>query len=273
MSKAKARHHYIPQHYLRGFATPENEDQIWVFDRAGKKFYRTNVRNVAQENYYYYSNTIESLLANEVEGPAISVINKVRNVEPLTYKEKILMCKYIMYMYTRVPRYRERVKAILPKVVEEQLDEWKKELEQAQSQGHIPEENTDQILNFIQTVHQQIVANPPKDYLLPRRVGVISFALQHMTWTFLTRSKSPYFLTSDNPFVYTERKGIRPPDGEIIFPISKNVLLWARWQGSNDLTYMPAKDSLTMEINGYIGGNATRLVFYPADEEWIRHLM
>ena len=31
-------HHYLPQHYLRCFSTPDNPDYIWMYDKSSKEF-------------------------------------------------------------------------------------------------------------------------------------------------------------------------------------------------------------------------------------------
>lgn len=54
--------HYVPQFYLRQFAS--DDGQIWVYDKVSDKAFRTAVRNVAGERYFYDSDEIEQALGD-----------------------------------------------------------------------------------------------------------------------------------------------------------------------------------------------------------------
>jgi hypothetical protein len=56
--------HYVPQFYLRGFAS--TKDQLFVVDRRNKKAYRTGPRNVAGETHFNRIE-VESIAPNAVE--------------------------------------------------------------------------------------------------------------------------------------------------------------------------------------------------------------
>jgi hypothetical protein len=92
-----------------------------------------------------------------------------------------------------------------------------------------------------------------------------------MNWTFLIRETPPYFLTSDNPFIFTERRGLGDEKAEIIFPVSKNVMLWATWKIRDQ--FLPLAENAIQDVNGFIAGNATRFVFYCEDAVWIYELL
>jgi len=70
-------HHYIPQYYLKGF-TSSDDDMIWVYEKGGSLKYRANVKIIAQKPNYY-SPEVERYLANNIEDPANSVIKKIRD--------------------------------------------------------------------------------------------------------------------------------------------------------------------------------------------------
>ena len=40
--------HYVPQFYLKGFSG--ESDYLWAHDRLAKKSFKSNIKNVAQEN-------------------------------------------------------------------------------------------------------------------------------------------------------------------------------------------------------------------------------
>jgi hypothetical protein len=91
----------------------------------------------------------------------------------------------------------------------------------------------------------------------------------NMGWSFLVRQTPPYFLTSDNPFIFTERRGLGNEKAEIIFPVSRSVMLWATWKAKNK--FIPLTENIT-QVNRFIARNSTRFVFYCEDVEWIHEL-
>ncbi len=69
--------HYVPQEYLRGFATPDDPDQIWMFDKATKQWSRAAIDKVAQQRDYF-TPEVEARLTAEVENPANISLKKLR---------------------------------------------------------------------------------------------------------------------------------------------------------------------------------------------------
>ena len=110
-------------------------------------------------------------------------------------------------------------------------------------------------------------SNPPKQLLLPY-VGNVKDHLAKMNWSFLCRETPPFFLTSDNPFVFTERHGLKSPDGQVIFPVSSKILLWLTWQASSEVQYEAASENGVNELNRHIAGNATRFLFFREYSEY-----
>lgn len=56
------QHHYVPQFYLRQFASPE--EQIWVYDKQKDRSFCTSVRNVATERFFYDSDMLEKTMGD-----------------------------------------------------------------------------------------------------------------------------------------------------------------------------------------------------------------
>lgn len=54
MKKEKKNQHYVPQFYLEHFSVKKNNvSQISVYDKKRKKFFPTNIRNVASSRFFY----------------------------------------------------------------------------------------------------------------------------------------------------------------------------------------------------------------------------
>src|SRR4030095_1422050 len=51
MSTNKKRQHFVPQSYLKRFS--RNGESVFVYDKFERKVYEANVRNIAQEKYFY----------------------------------------------------------------------------------------------------------------------------------------------------------------------------------------------------------------------------
>ena len=56
-----------------------------------------------------YSDELESHLATQVEDPAKPAISKLRARERLSTEESLALAKYIVVLWKRVPKARERV--------------------------------------------------------------------------------------------------------------------------------------------------------------------
>lgn len=264
------KHHYLPRHYLRGFALPEEPERIWVLDKDDDRSYVTSVENAAAENYYYAlpdddggqdTDSVEIFLANKIEGPAIEAIEKIREQAQFDKQDKMALVPYLALMHSRVPRYRERVQNALPEVMAKQRERWREFLEEAKKDGRISSDEAATFMALIRQAHNGIETDIPQEFMVPKLYDTVALAIWNMHWVFLVRNRAPYFITSDNPFVFTEGKGLKPPDGQIIFPISKHVVLWALWEARRDRFYQDANEALVAEVDGYILGNATRFVY------------
>ena len=51
MSTNKIKHHFVPQFYLKRFC--HNVESVFVYDKFKRKSYVANVRNIAEERYFY----------------------------------------------------------------------------------------------------------------------------------------------------------------------------------------------------------------------------
>lgn len=95
----KKKHHYLPKHYLKGFAEAPIFDKIWVYEKGKQKTFCTNLLNAGMENHYYTditpegvkdTNTCENWLAEEIESPAVPVIDKIQKKISSRMKKKRL---------------------------------------------------------------------------------------------------------------------------------------------------------------------------------------
>lgn len=264
-------HHYIPQYYLKGFASP-SDDMIWVYEKGGSLKFPANIKKIAQKTNYY-STEVERYLTKEIENPANSVIKKIRDRKQLTQSEKVKLAIYMVVMLKRVPQSKIRMKKMAPAVAQSLQQKWDKKISKSilenPSQTDLFEKGRAEIKAYL----EKYLKNIPKDIWLelitPEKTPNIVKVIPQMTWLFLTCEKFPAFLTCDNPVFYFQSIGIGKPESEITFPISSNIVLWATWRSDIQEGYSPIKNQAIKEINRRTATNATRFIYHARDEDWI----
>jgi hypothetical protein len=210
-------HHYVPRFYLRGFA---NDQVIWAFDKHLGVRFSTQVKSIANETGMY-SDELEALLANQVEDPAKPALTKLRAQQHLSREERLALAKYIVVLWKRVPKARERALAKLPGVADQiqanlhaQLDELA--LERPDLLPKIDKWRTD-VDSVIAKQRQSPSPEIWRSSILSQSGPQVVDALLSMNWVFL-RSQSGQFLTGDNPVFFFEHEGIGRSNSELRYP-------------------------------------------------------
>ncbi len=267
--------HYVPQYYLKGFTEPHAPAFIWVYDKVTARIFRTNVKNVAHETDYY-PDDVEQYLANSIEGPAQSVIDKIRQHEPLTPHDKARLAAYMVVMLKRVPRSRQRRRERSPVViasvfgsVEEQLADLLAE----EPANEVLLRRREEVIQLRAKYEAEVPREIDYQLLPPETSPRLLAVLQEMTWHYWTYDKEPAFLTSDNPVFYFEGLGIGQKDSEVSFPISSQVVLWATWRKDYRETYTHIREPILKEINRRTASAATRYVYFAREEPWVMKLL
>jgi len=267
--------HYVPQYYLKGFSGDEGKT-IWVYDKKRRCKFATQVKNIASETGFY-SPEVERHLADCVEDPANAVLKKIRERVQISTEDKQVLSAYMVCMWTRVPRGKERVKELAPSVAEKVREEIDRQLRDVALDQP---ERSDSVERFKSRAHKVIdryATDPPKDVWLrnisPERRPQVLATLGRMTWQFLTFDAYPAFVTSDNPVFYFTGMGIGKPESEVTFPISSCIALWATWR--TDLTegFFQTSARVVRELNRRTASSSTRYVFHSTDERWVLRLL
>ena len=260
-------HHYVPRFYLRGFAIAE---AIWAYDTVAERRFPTQVKSIANETGMY-SDELEDYLATKVEEPTKPAITKLRTRDRLTPEDRLALAKYILILWKRVPRARDRVLERLPQVADEVEQKLNSDLDRLVDQNPDlrakAERRRIEIAKMIAKQKQR-----PSPELWHGSVGIQSGprvvdALLSMNWLFL-HSKSQ-FLTCDNPVFFFEQEGIARPTSELTVPISTSLALWATRQPRPSMQYLAASSACVRQINQRTAHNATRFVYARSDEPWI----
>lgn len=137
MAKNKpTKQHYVPQCYLRAFATPDSindkEPLIWIFPRRERKGKLDKVKNVLFAKDLYTIDvggekdySIEKSLGN-IEGEYTTLYkDKIAKRLPLSKKEHAVLCIFIGALMQRTLRHKDSVEKFLTEVIEkmEKIDE------------------------------------------------------------------------------------------------------------------------------------------------------
>ncbi len=202
------RHHYIPQHYLKGFSSPDLE-LIWVYDKRDKQKapFQTTPVNIAVEKDYYKLNlyegdedtsAVEQHFANKIEGPANAILDKIRMRDKIDAKEKYIMTFYLYSMFKRVPAAKKRAKNIMPGIADSVLKEFNQMIDSNTRFSHYTEEAKQSLREYGKSFIQQQFDNPSVLYMIPSQSSGVLPVMMKMNWYFLYTSDDQ-FLTCDNP--------------------------------------------------------------------------
>ncbi|AWB88986.1 hypothetical protein C2138_05015 [Salinibacterium hongtaonis] len=121
-SNAAKLHHYVPQGYLRGFATEHERVTAVPLDRAREPF-TTSVKNVAARTHFH---TVEGLIEPDefekvlsgVEGDAMGIIRRLEEGEfPLPSEDRSALSFYVALQAVRGPDTRATMEHLQAKIV------------------------------------------------------------------------------------------------------------------------------------------------------------
>ena len=263
------RNHIIPQKYLHGFT--DNDSCLWTYQKDEVKPIYAHPKTTGFVNNFY-SDTIEQELNRNFEIPAKPVLDKIRDFQPITESDKHLLSTYIINMILRVPHSKVIIRSQINSVRNKVLWDTARMIMNRTGKTIIEIQHTLENLRLG-------LENPEQEsrlfeYMLaPNRMKNGLDCINNMTWQFLTFNSASAFLTSDNPVFYFPDIGIGNDDSELIFPISTNIVLWASWQQSFASQYCPVDMAIVTEINRKIAFTATRFIYFPSEENWVKAMI
>jgi hypothetical protein len=271
--------HYVPQKYLRGFASPADTTRVWMYDKKVDSWSYAAISKVAQQADYFDPET-ESELAQTIEAPAHQILDKVRRREALSNAERDSLAAYIAVMLMRVPRRRRKAIELVEPTVREVISETR---EQMRSEIESPDDELrfQEQLKNLERLERKFIEEPPP--ALTERIrspwpsDLIFGGVRDMAWRFVATAGPSYFLTSDNPAYFFEGLGIGTPDAELTFPLSSDLALIGSWQGpkrslASVIGKKPAIHGLVKEVNRRVATGAERFIFYRNPAAWVETL-
>lgn len=277
MGKGKRRYHEIPKYYLLGFCEPD-APFLWTFERD-KPFSRGNrgrANNPRRRGVGVTALRPDQYRARKRDGPghfeyerrlgeqehqADEIIRKLRAFESIGDSEKYVLSKYILLM---IKRLTSRDKALQP-VLQKSIAVGHQAVRRLADDGQFSKARALQReLEYLES------GDGKTEYLREAMLGNVGFVVKEiagMRWQFIKASPKDYFVTTDNPVVFDRRVGLAR--SELIFPLSRDVALFADRSDREDLAYRDSSPGETRRLNSRIIRFAEREVYPPRADEWI----
>ncbi|MES3707346.1 DUF4238 domain-containing protein [Pseudomonas putida] len=180
------RQHYVPQGYLKGFASQPGTPFVWVYDkRKGREPKEKSVKSQAYADYYYSQETlsgeqdidsVEKALAKTVDSDLPALIHRIQATPGrsvmLAPEDREKLAFFIALGLTRVPSFRNGINGIFSWAAQLALSEVA---------------NSDELLSKF--VSQYKISAQAKDWVSLRPMiqmaNIISNSLLHKNWQFI----------------------------------------------------------------------------------------
>jgi hypothetical protein len=245
-------------------------DRIWAFDRVNSAAFESSREGIANENRMY-GEDVEAMLANQIENPALSAIDKVRTGQRLNTSEREALARYIAMLWKRVPRGRDRVKEGMPDLAADLRKQYTEAFAAVAADNPALADRAKSRTEELHAALDKFLADPVpiwRDVLKKEHASSnLVQVLLRMNWCYL-RSDRLQFLTCDNPVFFFESEGIGKPESELTLPFSDSVTLWATWRaGGREV--IAAKPEVVRVVNRRTANNASRFVYARKREDWI----
>jgi len=264
------RNHFVPEFYLKGFCNAD--DILTVYEKSTGAHFEAPPSKVARVKGFY-SPDLERYLSEKIEGPANTVLAKIRSEDTLSADDKVTLAKYIVTMWKRVPRARRRLRERAPKVSEELKTEIRAKFSAIQTRDPSKRQIREERLRQADEILDRLASDPPDEVfyrtILSEATPRLVAATAAMTWVFLVADDTLHFSSCDNPVFMFEHLGIGRLESELSFPVSSHIALWGSWRPVKDCAYLRAPTELVKEFWRRTAHNAERYVYHRGFEPWV----
>ena len=270
MPKTK-RNHYIPKEYLRHFASPNDPEKVYMFDKQSNNWILTNVLNAGAWSDFY-SDEDEKWLSDEVEFPASFALTKLRSGQPIDTDERHQVALYLESMIKRVPSTRRIFLEGAPKALaslRDKIEELSFKLKTTpqvtrKAIDHLEEAQFSKPLSMTSEIAQYQWTNQE-----------IIDVLLGMDWTVLNSRGPDKFLTGDNPAFHPWKDGLQTPGSQLAFPLSSSAALVADRRKSRDVVidHIDATSAQVKEINRRTILVSERFIFSHRELPWVKDVL
>lgn len=228
------RHHAVPQFYLRRFAN--SKGMLWLHDIERLTAGLVHTSNAMVEKYLYspevgddpHDDSIERFLAEHVEGPAASPLEKLANGDVLSSEERQHLATFLAFQEARIPRMRDNVTSFASELGQKILNLSIAHPESMKAalakKGHpIPDAILAHLSEAVRTGGIRVEATKMAWLQATLGTGEIAEMLFRLPWFVVEAYPGVEFLTSDAPIVkvLTDRSVPRQFAGGWLSPSSE----------------------------------------------------
>lgn len=291
MANEARHHHYIPQCYLRGFATGSGKQcRLTVANLRGKNFFETNPRNVAGIRDFnrvdlegHAPDALEAALS-KFEGEVAPAMRNVVQSRSFGDEDRNAVLNLIALLAVRSPQQRENWRQFEERIMKQMLglslatkERWEGQMAQMKEAGYTVDEELsyEQMKEFWEKDEYDIRLNREHHIGLEfAGHNVVLRALVDRKWRlFFTNQEKGPFVTTDRPVVltwnepgkvpplYRQSPGFGMPETEVLFPLTQNALLVGAFEGKDSVE--DADMFLVAGANGKMIGSAFEQVYAP----------
>lgn len=277
------QHHFVPQTYLRGFASDDDLSRIYFYDRriAAKGVTKRLIQDVCSQNNLYtllmqdgsQSDGLEESFATVTEPIFRELADKLLNRVALTAKEKGEFAACLATQMIRTPASKEIYDAMTTAIMDTESKKlWTKLLnddernkmfnevkqETGRDMSAITKEDIEGILDGTKfktswTVYKESWIKDNVE-LMPE----IFRALEKMHWRVYFAPTGTAFITSDNPVGILVKKpdgyyvgtGILSQGAVRLFPLARNACLSITDDEPSGFSFETATKKRVQQING-----------------------
>lgn len=293
MPKLPAKHHYLPQFYLKGFSQDNNK--LYVFDKKttdekSRFRYQTTERIAFENNLYTYrtkdlkKETLEGLFS-QIEGMAKTVITKLEKREDIVPMERGHLALFVALLWLRTPTAKSETLGAQEELTEKvirmryhfpQQKELMKKFFTERGEKKTEEEIDDLIDFATNPKRSKLVIKFPPEHWIKQMLTLsndIYVYLAHCEWEIRHAVKKYAYITSDHPVLLIPSEkpdpffgvGLLTPGVKKTIPLTANMYL---------IMHEPQKEKLILvhtvgnkdfynKVNEWTMKNAERFVFSP----------
>ena len=270
MPKTK-RNHYIPKEYLRHFASVNDPEKVYMFDKQSNIWILTNVLNAGAWSDFY-SDEDEKWLSDEIEFPASFALAKLRLGQPINTDEKHQVALYWESMIKRVPSTRRIFLEGAPKALASLRD---KTEELSFKLGTTPQVTRKALDHLEEAQFSKPLSMTSEIAQYQWTTQEIIDVLLGMDWTVLIARALDRFLTGDNPGFFAWKEGLSVPGSQLAFPISSGAALHMDRRKSK-VSSSDRKDATSAqvkEINRRMILGSERFIYSHRELPWVKDVL
>lgn len=263
MANEARHHHYIPQCYLRGFATGSGKRaRLTVANLDAQEFFETKPRNVAGVRDFnridiegFKPDALEGMLSN-FEGEVATAIRNLSASHKFEGDDRNTVLNLVALLSVRSPQMRENIRQFEEKIMKNILalslatkERWESQLKQMEEAGKgikDPVSYEDMVKSFNGDEYTIKMNNEHYIALEMKTHDTVLKVLSERKWKLYTTTEEiGYFVTTDRPVVLTwnhpekippmmrHSPGFGREDTEVLFPLTKEMLLLGSFEGED----------------------------------------